>query len=336
MRFSTSLSRNIMETPVGGLIYKFKLKRRRHTLFFEDILSLYVDKCKRAGYGGEVEKIDQEWGYLILKQLPPSTVKKLPHSLVLNMIMKKIWINLGLMDDFHFSREGDIIKIKTKNEGVTRVIGSNRGMVGFYMGVLNALFNCQINCIKAAQTKKACDYTFKLENEPFSIQGKTKGEYDKLNRLPVVKGYMLKDMFEKGIFSLKDDNKILFRGRLLCPVENTIFHIIGNQGILLEEIPNISYSYFKEVIEQESTNEKKLTLLKTLLQAMGWGAITIVAGENKISVEIRSPPHGLQLEKDNWTFLVNTILGYLWLLNDGFNVRKIEEGHKKLSIIYNA
>lgn len=335
MRLSTSLSRNIMEATVGGILYKFKLGKRRHTLFFEDILSLYVEKCEGAGYGDDSERNDQKWGSLIIKLLVPAPLKKLPPSIVLNRVMKKIWVNLGLMDDFYFVKKGDIIKIKTKNEGVTRIIGENRGMVGFHTGILNSIFNCQVDCVKAEQTKKLCGYTFKLKNEPFSIESRTRDEYDKLNFLPPVEGYTLKDMLEKGVFKLKG-NLICFRERTLIPVENTIFHIIGNQAILLEEVPRISWSYFKEIVGMDASDEKKLALLKTLLQVMGWGIVTIVLEEDAVSMEIKNPPYGLQSGKDNWIFLINVVLGYLWLLNDKFKVEKIDEGHKKLSIIYSC
>ncbi|MEE8401324.1 MAG: hypothetical protein V3R86_04155, partial [Candidatus Hydrothermarchaeaceae archaeon] len=120
---------------------------------------------------------------------------------------------------------------------------------------------------------------------------------------------------------------------VLAPVENTIFHILSNFGVLLEEVPMISYDYFKERIE-ESSADRKLTLLKTLLQTMGWGVVRILQETPTLSIDIQNPPYGLQPENDNWTFLANTILGYLWLLDREFRIEKMVDSNKRLTITY--
>jgi len=137
------------------------------------------------------------------------------------------------------------------------------------------------------------------------------------------------------IFQLKGKNSIYFRGKRLSIVENTIFHLTGNRSILLDKVPHISYDFFEQIIEKDSADERKLTLLKTLLQTMGWGIIKISYRNKKIIlIEIKNPPYGFQLEKDNWNFLIRVILGYLWFLDKDLKLVNIESSYKHLNIIY--
>jgi len=104
---------------------------------------------------------------------------------------------------------------------------------------------------------------------------------------------------------------------------------------MLNKISEISYDYFSILIDDESNIERKLILLKTLLQVMGWGVVKIVIkSDTKISVDIKNPPYGLQLEKDNWDFLLRTIQGFLWLINTNFKIEKINEGYKRITVDY--
>ena len=56
--------------------------------------------------------------------------------------------------------------------------------------------------------------------------------------------------------------------------------------------------------------------------------------KNIIKLEIKNQPYGMQNEKDNWIFLINTILGYLWLVDRDFKVERVAEGYKKLDVTY--
>jgi hypothetical protein len=335
MSLSESLQKNIIETTVGRLLNRFKIKSRRNVLFFEDILANYVKECEETGHEEEIKEVAQKWCVLTTKQLVPKNLKKLPFSLLFPFL-KRMWINLGLMDDLNVIKSKDIIKIETKNEGVTRIIGKNKCLIGFYNGILSTLFNSQIECIEALQTKEYCNYVYKIKDERFRIiKSKEKEVYDKLNQLPKLKGTTLKDALKANLFQLKN-NRVYFRGKPMWYVENTGFHILSNRGILLERIPPISYNFFKQIIKKNSSDTGKLNLLKTLLQSMGWGIVRIINKNDRILFEINYLPYGLQSEKDNWSLLTNLICGYLWLIDENFKVENIKEFYKKLVITYSS
>jgi len=332
MRLSYSLSKNILETAVGGIFNKFSIKNRRNVFFFDDIPLTYVKECEKEGYENEIRIISQKWMIMALKQLIPSVVKKLLPQTFFNFILKKIWKNMGYMDDIQLIKKDEIVKIKTKNELNVKAIGINNFSIGVYMGVLSALYESQIEVINVEKLNNICIYSFKIKNEPFFVESKDKKLYDKLNYLPEDKGSSLRDALKSHIFQLKR-NKIYFRGRGIGIIENTFFHLVGNWGILLERVSQISYNYFKEIVE-ESSSKEKLILLKTLLQVMGWGVVTIVKNQNEIIVEIKNPPYGFQTEKDNWDFLIRTILGYLWLIDKNFKIKNVETEYKKVHVKY--
>lgn len=338
MRLSTSLSRNIMEATVGGILYKFKLRGRRHTLFFEEILANCIKEREERGHAREIEKVAQEWGALIIKGLAPHPLKKLPQHIFMGLIMKRIWTNLGLIDNLNMIKKDDTVELKTKNEAITRLVGENRMLLGFYKGVLGMLYGVQLECTDFLQTKASSKYRFNLGDLPFSAESKDIGTYMKLNHLPKIEGITLKDAIKNNVFQLKKDNRLYFRGTPLVPIENTVFHLTANCEILVEQLPNISYTYFSGIIDEFATKEEKLVLLKNILQAMGWGTITIlIKNESEILIEIRNPPYGLQLEKDNWNFLIKTILGYLWVIDRSFEIEDIVEPRmdsKKLKILF--
>jgi hypothetical protein len=334
MRLSESLNKNIIEVTAGRLLNKFKIKSRRNVLFFEDILANYIKECEKAGYEREMERVAQNWCILTTKQLVPDYIKKLPFSLLFS-ILKIVWFNLGTIDDLKIVKNNNIVEIKTKNEAITRTIGKNECSKGFYAGILNVLSKSEVECIKAMQTRKSCNYIYEIKDKHFrEIKTKEKENYDKLNQLPNIKGITLKDALKANIFQLKNNNKLYFRGKSLWYVENTGFHILGNRKILLERIPHLSYNYFKNIIKKYSTDTEKLTLLKTLLQLMGWGIVKIISQEKKILFELSYLPYGLQMEKDNWNLLISTILGYLWLINKNFEIENIKEHHRKILITY--
>jgi hypothetical protein len=335
MRLSTSLNRNILEATAGGIINKFKIKSRRSTLFFEDILAGYVKECENAGHAEEMERIGEKWGALYSAGVMVPIFKKIPPVIFLNTIMRKVWINLGLLDDLHAVKKGDSIVFETKNECTTRIIGESKFLPGIYKGALGTLFNSELITEKALQTKTSSSYTFKITGKNLEIKTKEKNIYNKLNHPPLIKGFTLNDALRSGIFKLKENNKIFFRGTHLQAMENTLFHIIGNEKILLDRIQHISFNYFEKLVEKDAPPEKKLNLLKTLLQTMGWGTMKIIIeSQNNITFKISHPPYGFQIEEDNWEFLSRTILGYLWLINKELKIKKQVYGSKKLTIVY--
>ena len=303
MKISEFLRRGILQIAGGVIINFFKMKKRRDTLYFGDIPAKYFLMCEKKGFGREIRNLARKWMYLYFTILTPDAFKKLPPEDVLNTIVKKIWINMGLMSDFSMSEEGDLIHIETKNEGTSELIGKNSFQVGFYEGILNALYGKEFKVVNVRQTKKECSYSFKILGKRFRIEGKKKEEYNKLNYFPHAKGLTLKDMLKNNVFHLKGQ-KLYFRGRVLYPIENTVIHLFSNAGIMLDKVTEISYDFFNEVIEKNSERADKLKLLKNLMQVMGWGALSITERKNSIKVKIENPPYGLQKEKDNWDFLV--------------------------------
>jgi hypothetical protein len=337
MRLSVAINRDILSTTVGGVFYRFKGNRRRNTLFFEDILANYVRESEGAGYAKEMEEIGHKWGLLYSTSVMMPILKKIPPVLFINTIMRPVWANLGLLDDLHAVKEGDIVTFETKNECTTRIIGKSKFLEGIYRGALETVFNSAIVTREALQTKKSSRYSFQLTYKNFGIETKEKKVYDKLNHLPQITGFTLRDALKSSIFKLKENNKIFFRGTHIQLMENTLFHIIGNEKILLDRIQHISFSYFEKLVEKDSTHEKKIKLLKTLLQTMGWGIMKIIIEDrNNITFKISNPPHGFQIEEDNWEFLSRTILGFLWLLDTGFKIKRDTYESKTLTIVYSV
>lgn len=334
MRLSESLRKNIFETSVGGIINRLKIRKRRSMFFFEEIYSEYVKMCEDNGYGKEMMEIGRDWMSMCFERVVMTSLKKIPPIILLNTIMKKLWVTSGLMNDFKASKAEGTVTVKTKEEGLTRFIGKNQLMVGFYIGVLSSLFKRELEPVNITQTKAECEYVFRITGKKVApIKSKEKSVYDRLNYMETVKGFTIKDLLEKNVFQLRDNNRVYFRNKSISPIENTLFHIIGNRKILFDEIPKISYGHFKDII-MDSSDDKKLTLLKTILQAMGWGIIKITAKGKKIVFEIKSPPYGLQTNEDNWDFLTRVILGYLWILDKEFRIKQIRNDYKKLWVEY--
>jgi hypothetical protein len=334
MRLSESLRKGVMESLHGSLVSRIGIKRsRRLTLFFGDIFINYLKECEKFGYRDEMFSVGRTWMSLYFHVLVPSVMKSLPLSL-LNIAMRKVWVNAGLMDDFSMEKEGDSLIIRTKNEAISRHIGENGFSVGLYMGIVNSLFG-EAEIAKVEQAIESNIYSFRITGRKFrSPEGKLKAEYDMLNKMKKMEGFTLSDAFRKKMLVLNEDNKIYFRERPLYPVENTVFHIIGNEGVLLEKVPEISCQFFSAVVDRDAPVEKRLLLLKTLLQVMGWGIIKMAVSEREIVVNIDSPPFGMQKEKENWEFLSSTILGYLWTIDKGFTVKTKYEGEKYITLAY--
>jgi hypothetical protein len=335
-RLSEFLRKGLIQSFYGGITYRLHIKtRRRVTLFFGDIFMNYLKACENAGLRNEMVSIGQEWMFLAVDVLVPSAMKKLPLSL-LNMSMKKVWVGTGLMDDFNIEKKDDVVTIRTKNEVISKNIGENGFSVGLYMGLLNSLYG-KAKTVRVKQTERENVYEFRLTGERYNGlggEGKGKSEYVRLNVVGNLEGMTLEYALKNKILELKEGNRLFFRGRPLYPVENTVFHIIGNQGILLEKVSSLSYEFFRPLVSPEAPEEKMLMLLKTLLQAAGWGIVKIAIRSKRIEIDIECPPFGMQKENDNWEFLIKTILGYLWLIDKGFRIKESSERNRLLRIVY--
>lgn len=261
----------------------------------------------------------------------PDALKRLPPEDIINSIMKKIWINIGLMSDIRMSVDEGRVEIKTKNEGMTELIGKNSFLLGFHEGIMNALYGRDADVLEYSQSKKECTYQFRIKENAFAMEGKTKDEYNRLNRVQKITRPTLDDMLKTRVFTL-DGNRMYFRGRVMYPIENTAIHLFSNQGPMLEKIPGISHDFFRKVLDRDSCNDDKLRLLRSLIQSMGWGTLSISKEADSIRIRIENPPYGLQKEKDNWKFLVDMINGYIMALDENYAVDSISQGHGLIRI----
>jgi hypothetical protein len=335
MRMSELFRKRVFQAGVGGSVTRTRSVNRRHTLYFSGIFINYIKACEDSSYTEEMREIGRKWMLLFFTNLVPGAAKKLP-LFILNNIMRKMWIATNLMEDFHIKEKDGLIEIRTKKEAVTKAIGENQFSVGLFIGICNALFKSEVDIISIFQTRDQNKYVFRLRNKPpCKIKSKSKEDYERLNSLSSIKGFTLDYALKKKILHLKDGKRIFFRGRPVNLVENTLFHLIGNKNILFKTIPEISYNFFIDVIE-DSPPEKKLRLIKTILQIMGWGSIRILLEGSEIIFEIKNPPHGIQGERDNWNFLAMSILGYLWLLDRKIRIKDISESDRGLRITYGS
>jgi hypothetical protein len=334
MKLSESLRRNIMEVRTGGILNKFKVKKRRDVLFFESVLAEYIKACEDAGYNKEIMEIGMEWMRL-MREIVPGVFRKAP-LFFMNNILKHVWVNIGLLDHLRMSREGDLIMVRTRNESITRLIGKNSFLPGLYMGISNVLFNSELDVVETMQAGGINNYTFKIRNVVPVFSAGRKAADNKLDYFPAEQGFTLKNAIQNRVFQLKG-NRIYFRGTFLCPMESTLFHLIGNRKIMLEKFTVLSHGYFSKIAEKNAPAEKRMVLLKTLLQTMGWGNIKIIMRNRKdITLKIINPPTGVQQEKDNWEVFARVILGYVRLLNKSFRISDMSYSHKKLEITYHA
>ena len=67
---------------------------------------------------------------------------------------------------------------------------------------------------------------------------------------------------------------------------------------------------------------------------MGWGFVRIVTKGRKIIVYIQNPPYGLQSERENWGFLIHTILGYMMTINKNLKIEHVSFKFKTLRIVF--
>lgn len=336
MKLSESLRKNIMSVNVGSIVNKFKAHSRRNVLFFEDIMANYIKECQEEAYDEDIRNICQKCMHLITHVLPPPILKKLPVNILFNNFLRRAWISIGALEDIHLTKDDDIIKIRIRNEQITRIIGQNEYTPGLLIGILEILHKHKIECIKKVIRGDITMYEFKITNKPLEkIEAKDKILYNKLNYFKKTKGIGFKDALVKGTFQIKDSSRTYFRSKSVMILENTLFHLLSNSGILINRISHISYKFFKNIVEKESSFEGKLILLKNILQIMGWGIVNVsMIKKDKIILIIKNPPYGLQKEKDNWNFLVQMILGYLWILNKKFILQNMKIDNKILTLSF--
>lgn len=332
MRLAEMLQRDILKAYSGGLLSRLKLPQRRTVLFFEDILSDYISVCEKNGYSGDIAKIAKCWGALGTQQLVPAFIRRLPYS-ISSKLIKNLWTSFGLMDNFSARQDGNRIYITTKNEFVTRSIGRNAFMAEFFSGCTNSFFGSSADIIESHQTKGESRYAFELSNKKLEVVAKDKNHYTRLNTLSDEEGFTLKDALQQDILQLRA-NRVFFRGLPILPIENTLFHLFGDADILFGKIPAISYNRFREAIDGDTPIEKRFALLKTLLQAMGWGNMQVVMRGRNVQIEIKNLPHGLQASPDNWKFMSMVILGYL-RLTEHVSISDIRHSPGMLAINYN-
>ncbi len=332
MRLSHSLHRGILEAQAGRILNKIQFKKRRNIMFFEGISANYIKECEKKGYGDRMYQLGEKWFSLIYSRLVPSFTAALPKKLLLPML-GSIWQGIGTIDSISVSLNGDNLIIKTENEAITRCIGPNKFMAGVYAGAYGIIFGRKLKCLKCEQGWHS-SYTYKLGAAARKPPAKTRGEFNKLNKMPIQPGFTIKDALRSGIFTSKN-NKIYFRGSLVSITDSTIYHLVANEGPLMGDVARISHRLFSRLVKKESTNGEKLRLLKTLFQTMGWGIFT-VSGDMKssITVQVKHPPYGFQIEKDNWGFLIQALLGYLWLINPKLKAASTKIGHQRLLVHY--
>jgi len=325
MRLSESLRRNILRVGVGGIINKFKARERRDVLFFEDILANYIKECEDAGYEKEMEEIGRKWMNLVIANLFPSAIRKLPMP-ILSEMAKKIWANLGLIRDLHFKKENDRAVIETKDEWITRIIGKNSFAIGAFAGILNVFLGSKVRLIKSVQSRDRCRYVYRVEKTTWLPPESKKPAMRKTKEIAEERNFLLNDALRRKLFEIRPDNRLYFRRRSMVPVENTFQHLFSERKIMIKNVSNISYEYFAAAVDKSSAAESRLKLLKSILQITGWGSVKIlVMLDGAISVEIMSPPRGLQVENDSWDFLSNVILGYVQLLDKKYEICAIKD-----------
>ncbi|MEM7815926.1 MAG: hypothetical protein QXN71_02290 [Candidatus Aenigmatarchaeota archaeon] len=331
MGISRLLIRNIIETDFGGIINKFKISKRRDVLFFEEILAKYIKKCELAGYKKEMMDAAREWGFLYVKNFMPKIMENAPKNILFNRFLKRVWIELGLLEEFRAEINGNEITFITYDEAITRHTGENEFCKGLWEGVLSGIYRCKAETIYAEQSPVKSVYNFRLTHLPFSVKSKSKTLYLRLNTFRG-KGE-LKKYIKAHVLVLKG-NRMTFRGKSVVIGENTLFHIFGTKKILINIVSEISSCFLDEIIEKDSSFESKINLLKNILQVFGWGKVKIVYSRERIDIEIQNPPYGIQSNDDNWIFLSHFILGYLLLTDRRCRLSEINQLGKSIRISY--
>jgi len=316
IRFSELLGRKVIETDGGRIVNKFSIKSRRNVLFFADILANYVKRCEDAGFAEEIGSIGYDWTLLSVQELMPKTISIMPASLKMG-ILRNIWINIGALTDLKFSHDGDAITLVTKNEMVREIIGNNHYSTESFRGIIAGLFKKETETVSVEWTDPVCTYRFRLLGAPAGrIDSKSKDAYNRMNYRYSLGSYSMENAIKDELFKIKG-NRLHFRESPMFMTESTLYHIISSRGPELGSIPTIAKKYFDTHIQHTSTIGK-LLMIKNLLHVSGWGMVNVITDENKITFSINNPPYGLQKPADSWSFLIATILGYLWTIDENY------------------
>ncbi len=309
-----------------------RLKKRRDTLFFGEIIADYFRACGRENPNG-LEAMGEEWMGLYLTQLLPSSIKKLSPAFVVSNFLGPVWQDMGVMGNISAEDHDGTVTIHTEYEGMTELVGKNSFMPGFYKGVLGTLTGKK-HSVKAKQSKGSCEYVLEPLNEPFTANPRPKAKYDALNMPPEWKGFTLREAMRQGIIKLSPENRLMFRGHVVYPIEGTMIHIMGAHGIALGKVPAISKKFFSSFVDPTASDEKKLVFLKTLLQIMGWGAPKIALAEDSITLRLDCPFHGLQSGEDNWNFFSRMVLGFIHTIRPKYSIKSVSSNPRTLIIKY--
>ncbi len=309
MRLSESLRRNVLEASGSGIINRFKMTLRRDVLCFESILAGYIRECERSGHAETMSAVAREWAFLYAGNFMPRAALSLPRTLLLNSLLPKVWRNIGLLEAFHASLGNGKLEITVRGEGITRTIGRNSFCQGLWQGVLESVLGEGLFLRSSFQDRERSRYSFSREGEPPSYTARGLDEYRRLNDITHSREG-LRTHVRKGSISLRG-NRLFYRGRPIVLGENTLFHLLGREGIMLESVREISGELFTSLLGPGSSHDDSMLFLKAMLQTFGWGSASIAMDGKKISVSIRNPPYGIQASDDCWDFLARMVQGFL-------------------------
>ncbi len=221
-----------------------------------------------------------------------------------------------------------------KNESFSNNYEGNVFLRGLHRGFLSQLYGIRLDAAGVFRDRAYFVYEYAKRNEPFHIASKSKAKYNELNAMPEDVGFTIKDALKTGMLRLSGANRLYFRGRVLNPLENTIFHLLGNMQLPMDRLAEVSQAFFSQILEAGSGRDDRLVLLKNLLQLMGWGNVGMIAKKEAVTVSIKNPPYGFQAEKDNWEFVIGTILGFMRTIDKRFSLKKVEESRRMVSVTF--
>lgn len=331
MKTSELLRRKILETHVGAVLNKFRINKRRDCLFFGDIFMDYIRECEKAGHSESMFRTGKEWMGLYFDCLVPDVIKRLPDS-IMSRAMEGVWKNHGLMDSFSMKCGRETVEIRTENEAITGKIGENEFSVGLFAGICSSVRDSEISVESVSQGSKS-RYVFGLVGGRRPVESKGREKYNGLNFRENTGGTSLEDALRKNVLRLSG-NMIYFRGKPMYAVENTLFHLVGRQGLMMDKITDLSFGFFNDVIEEDAGPTERMRLLKTMLQATGWGVVKIISRGKEASFHLFNPPFGLQRGEDNWDFLAHSVLGYLRAMDRRAELGGVERKPASLKISY--
>jgi len=316
MNLAGSIHKGIISIKPGGVHNTHILKRRRNTIFFEDLISEYYKICEQHGHGEQLYSTAQEWMAKVGITLSPPEVLKNPGINIINNIQNPMWSNLGLINKIHAEQDKDRVSVTVESPCCTRIIGKNAFMSGVFTGAMNYAFLRQVELLSEKTTKERSIFEYKILSTKFVNNAIDRQKYIKMNEIPDTKSTSMKHALNAKTIQLHENNRLYLRNHPLWYVENTIFHMLGHRGLMLAELEDLSKNFFKSLIDKDTSLENKLRLLKTIIQTLGWGIVTILIDGNQIIIKIDFIPHGLQTTPDNYSLLTSVWTGYLKAINE--------------------